>query len=87
MDAKIQLEYGQMHAFDESEGESKDWQHSAARGIVAMLQDVEAINAALEAFDPATPSAFVSDLSDIIREAAVAEDETGEEVPPADMVE
>lgn len=86
MDAKVQIEYGNLHPLDESEGESKDWKHSAARGVVAMLQDIPEVNAAMEAMDGARRSEFVAAIADIINEASMMEDETSEDVAVAEEV-
>lgn len=82
--AKINLEFGELHPFDESEGESKDWSHMAARGLVAYMQDKPELNAVLEAMDGAMRSEFIAAVSDIIQEAQ-AQDGANNAPPEADM--
>ena len=75
MDPKVQLEYGNLHPLDESAGESADSAHSAARGIVALLQDDPDMAVLLEVMDEAMRAEFVAGMADIIRTAMAAEDE------------
>jgi hypothetical protein len=82
MDAKVNLEFGNLHPLDESAGDSSDFAHSAARGIAAMLQDNPAMAALLEAMDETMRADLVSGMADIIREAQAAE---GESAPAPDV--
>ena len=80
--ATVNLEYGSLHPFDASAGESADSAHMAARGIVALLQDNPDMTALLDAMDETMRAEFVAGMADIIRaamdaeESAPAEDES-----------
>ena len=65
----VNIEYGNLHPFDESTGKTTDTAHSAARGMVAMMQDYPEMNAALEAMDDVARTEFVCALADIMRVA------------------
>jgi hypothetical protein len=82
MDAKVNLEFGNLHPLDEGAGESSDFAHSAARGIAAMLQDNPDMAALLEAMDESMRAEMIAGMADIIREAQAAE---GESAPTPDM--
>lgn len=85
--AQVNIEYGSLHPMDESEGESKDWAHAAARGVAAMMQDNPELNAVLEAMDGAARSEFIAAMSDIMREAQMMDsgDAPTDEQPAQDM--
>lgn len=78
--AKVNLEYGLLHPFDESAGESSDFAHSAARGIAALLQDNAEISAILETMEAGARAELVAGMADIIREAQAGESEPAPEV-------
>jgi hypothetical protein len=79
MDAQTQIEYGNLHPLDESAGESTDWAHSAARGVVASMQDVPELSAVLDTMDDTAKVDFVAALADVIR-TAQAEDSASKDV-------
>jgi hypothetical protein len=83
--ATVNLEYGNLHPLDVSAGDSADSAHSAARGVVAMLQDNAEIESILAAMDEQTASDLVSGMADIIREAIAADEASpAEDESPAD---
>ena len=85
MDAKVNLEYGNMHPLDVSAGEATDSAHMAARGVVAMMQDNPDIEAILAAMDEQTAADFVMGMADIVREAYMADEaDPAEDESPAD---
>lgn len=74
MDAKTQIEFGNLHPLDATVGDSTDWAHSAARGVAAMMQDMPDMAAMLDAMDNQMKADFVSSMADIIREAQAADE-------------
>lgn len=69
MDAKTQLEFGNLHPFDASAGDSTDWAQSAARGVMAALMDNADMAAIMDGMDDPAKADLVSSVADIIREA------------------
>lgn len=67
--ASVNIEYGNLHPFDASAGDSTDWMHMAARGIIADMQDRPELASALDGMDDAARTEFVSAMMDIIQEA------------------
>lgn len=83
MTARTQIAHGNAFPFDASDAwwndaaeqrrpKPTDWAHSAARGIIASLQDRAGIKHGLSTvrIDEATRAEIVGTLAEIIREAA-----------------